>query len=258
LWQSDAYFRGRPALQLALAPLLTLLRRLDRRAAAGVDAYVAVSQHVASRVRAVYGREAQVVYPSVDLASLAPVQERSGRFLVVSRLVASKRVDLAVEAANRFGLPLDVIGTGPELAALSRQAGASVRLLGWQPDRTVRDAIARCEAVVVAGEEDFGMVMVEAQASGRSPVAFASGGALEIIRDGSTGFLFAEQTPQAIADAMRRARGSSIEAGALVESSRRFDVTVFHERFEAAIDVARTRVAAGVATSETLVGEAGQ
>jgi glycosyltransferase involved in cell wall biosynthesis len=257
LWQPDVYFRGHPALRLALAPLLALLRRLDLHAAAGVDAYVAVSKHVASRIRRTYGREAYVLHPPVDVSSFKPVRERSGRFLVVSRLVPTKRVDLAVEAANRANLPLDVIGTGPELARLSRRAGPTVRLLGWQSDAVVRDAIARCEALVVAGEEDFGLVMVEAQASGRPPVAFAAGGALEIIEDGATGFLFDAQTPEAIAEAMRRARGTSADAASLVESAQRFDVPLFFERFEAAIEAARLRQAAGVPAGEALVPEAG-
>jgi glycosyltransferase involved in cell wall biosynthesis len=257
LWQGNVYFRGRPGLRLALAPLLTLLRRLDLRAAASVDAYVAVSKHVASRIRQTYGREAQVVYPPVDVTSFAPVRERSGRFLVVSRLVPTKRIDLVVEAANQANLPLDVIGTGPEMASLRRRAGPTVRLLGWQPDVAVREAIARCEALVVAGEEDFGLVMVEAQASGRPPVAFASGGALEIVEDGATGFLFDAQTSEAIAEAMRRARGSSVDIAGLVESARRFDVQLFFERFAAAIEAARVRRAAGVPASEPLVPEAG-
>jgi glycosyltransferase involved in cell wall biosynthesis len=196
-----------------------------------------------------------MVYPGVDLEAFAPSKERSGRFLVVSRLVPSKRVDLVIQAANHAGLPLDVIGTGPELAALGRLAGPGVRLLGWQPDVAVRQAIARCEALVIAGEEDFGLVMVEAQASGRPPVAFAAGGALEIIADGTTGYLFEEQTPMAIAEAMRRARGSSTDVAALVESSRRFDLPTFYDRFDAAIEAARLQTP-NVAAAETLVAEA--
>ena len=257
LWQNNVYFRGRPALKHALAPLLAVLRRLDRRAARGVDAYVAVSKHVAARIHQTYGREAQLVYPPVNVASFAPVRERSGRFLVVSRLVPSKRVELVIEAANRSGLPLDVIGAGPEMASLSRLAGRSVRMLGWQPDPTVREAVARCEALVVAGEEDFGLVMAEAQASGRPPVAFAAGGALEIIEDGTTGYLFSEQTPASIADAMRRARGSSVDVASLVESARRFDLPLFFEHLESAIETARVQQTSGVAASEALVVEAG-
>jgi glycosyltransferase involved in cell wall biosynthesis len=257
LWQSDAYFRERPALQAALSPLLAVLRRLDVRAAGNVDGYVAVSEHIAGRIREVYGREARVVYPPVDVASFRPSREGSGRFLVVARLVASKRVDLAIEAANRFGLPLDVIGSGPELTKLRRQAGPTVRLLGRQPDAVVRDAMAGCEAVVIAGEEDFGLVTVEAQASGRPPVAFAAGGALEIVEDAVTGYLFAEQTPEALAEAMLRARDGRVDAADLVESARRFDVPLFFERLDAAIVAAQAEVSGAPMTSKTMLPETG-
>ena len=110
---------------------------------------------------------------------------------------------------------------------------------------------------MVAGEEDFGLVTVEAQASGRPPVAFAAGGALEIVEDGATGYLFSEQTPEAIAEAMRRARGSSVDVASLVESARRFDLPLFYERFEAAVAYARARRAGSVPAGEALVTEAG-
>jgi glycosyltransferase involved in cell wall biosynthesis len=252
LWQSDAYFARRPALRAALAPLLTLLRHLDLRAASRVDAYVAVSRHIAARIEGVYGRSAQVVHPPVDVAAFAPSQERSGRFLVVSRLVASKRVELAVEAANRASLPLDVVGTGPDLHALQRLAGPTVRLLGWQPDCVVREAMASCEAVVVSGEEDFGLVTVEAQASGRPPVALAAGGALEIVEDGSTGFLFESQDADALAEAMRRARDTQLTTADLVASAWRFDLTSFYERFDHALAAARASAAAPAAQPLTV------
>jgi glycosyltransferase involved in cell wall biosynthesis len=201
-----------------------------------VDAYIAVSKHIAQRIRHVYGRDAQVVYPPVEVSRFQPSTERSGRFLVVSRLVRSKRVELIVEAANRHALPLDVIGKGPELSRLQGLAGPSVRLHGWQPDEAVRRAMAEATAVVVAAEEDFGLVMVEAQASGRPPVAFASGGATEIIEDGVTGYLFPEQEPDSIAAAMRRAAAGRIAAADLTASAVRFDIEVFHERFAEALE----------------------
>jgi glycosyltransferase involved in cell wall biosynthesis len=178
------------------------------------------------------------VYPPVDVERFAPSEERSGRFLVVSRLVASKRVELAVEAANRHALPLDIIGKGPELKKLQRMAGPTVRVLGWQPDTAVRREMAACEALVVPAEEDFGLVMAEAQASGRPPVALAQGGALEIIESGATGFLFDEQTPDAIAEAMQRARSSRLDVADLRDSAARFDLPVFAKALQDAVDAA--------------------
>lgn len=235
LWNSGEYFRGREWLRLALAPLLGWLRRKDREAASRVDGYIANSHYTASRIRAVYGREASVIYPPVETARFQPTRERSGRFLVVSRLVPTKRVDLAVEAANRYELPLDIIGSGPELRRLRRMAGPTVRIHGWLPDAEVRRAMAECVAVVVPGTEDFGLVTAEAQASGRPPVAFATGGATEIVRDGVTGVLFGRQTPEALAEAMLRARDTAWDTDALLESAARFDTAKFLDALEAAI-----------------------
>jgi glycosyltransferase involved in cell wall biosynthesis len=238
LWHPAEYFRSKPALQKLLAPLLASMRRRDLEAAKGVDAFVAVSQHTARRIRDVYSRDAMVVPPPVDCGRFQPSTERSGRFVVLSRLVATKRVDLVVEAANRYELPLDVIGAGPELKPLQRLAGPTVRMLGWQSDDTVRRAVAESNAVVVAGEEDFGLVMAETQAAGRPPVAFGSGGAREIIEDGVTGFLFAEQTVEAVAEAMQRSLAKQLSLADLRTSALRFDKERFWRRFEDAIEIA--------------------
>jgi glycosyltransferase involved in cell wall biosynthesis len=239
LWETATYFRGRPALATALAPLLARLRGLDIEASKGVDSYIAVSRYIADRIERVYGRHARVIHPPVEIDRFAPSPERSERFLVLSRLVRSKRVDLVVEAANRFSLPLDVIGTGPEQRALERLAGPTVRIHGWQPDGVVRRAMAESTAVVVAGVEDFGLVTAEAQASGRPPVACATGGAAEIIDDGLTGYLFREATPEAIGEAMLRAAGGHLDATDLVVSAKRFDTCVFESSIRTAIEDAR-------------------
>lgn len=238
LWETREYFRNQAVLGLALAPLLAWQRRLDLAAASQVDVYIAVSKHIAGRIRRVYGREARVIHPPVEMSRFRPSEERSGRFAVLSRLVRSKRVDLVVEAANRSSLPLDVIGAGPELGRLRRLAGPTVRLHGWQPDEVVSKVLAESTAVVIAGVEDFGLVTAEAQASGRPPVAFASGGAPEIIEDGVTGFLFREATPEAIGEAMRRAASHDLAASDLIASARRFDVSLFEAAFQDALESA--------------------
>ncbi|MEO7118190.1 MAG: glycosyltransferase [Candidatus Limnocylindrales bacterium] len=244
LWDPAAYFRGRGALRGALSPALAILRARDRRAAQRVDAYVAISQHTADRIAAVYGRESVVIHPPVAVDRFAPSAERSGRFLVVSRLVAYKRIDLAIQAATDASLPLDVIGEGPERARLERMAGPTIRFLGRTSDAEVRAAMARCNALVVPGTEDFGMTPVEAQASGRPPVAFAAGGALETIEDGVSGFLVREATPVAFAAGMRRAATAELAPERLVAASRRFDETVFRARLGAFLDAALERHAA--------------
>lgn len=230
LWQPEDYFRGRPATRPLLAPALAWLRRLDLEAAARVDAYVANSATVAGRVRATYARDAEVLHPPVDTSRYEISDERSGRFLVVSRLLAYKRIDLAVEAANRCGLSLDVVGDGPERRRLERLAGPTVRFLGRRSDDFVRHALARCTALVVPGTEDFGLTPVEAQASGRPVVAFASGGALETVRDGETGFLFHEATAEALGAAMVRASDDALAPRTLRSWSERFDLQAFSSK----------------------------
>jgi glycosyltransferase involved in cell wall biosynthesis len=232
LWQPHEYFRDEAVLKTVLGPALSALRRLDVSAARRVDAYVANSATVAERIRATYGRSAEIIHPPVETAAYQPTEDRSGRFLVVSRLLPYKRIDLVIEAASRRNLPVDVIGDGPDLPRLQGMAGHSVRFLGRQPNATVRHAMARCIALVVPGTEDFGLTPVEAQASGRPPVAFAAGGALETIEDGHTGFLFREQRWQTVGEAMDRARASQLPVEQLLESARRFDLPVFERRLK--------------------------
>lgn len=238
LWEPGDYFLGRPVQRALSRPALGLFRRLDRSAARTVDLYVANSLHVASKIRRVYGRDALVVYPPVDTDSFRPTSERSGRFLVVSRLRNQKRIDLAVAAANLHGLPLDIIGEGPELGILRAMAGPTVRFLGRLPDAAVRHAMARSAAVIVPAVQDFGLTIVEAQASGRPPIAFAQGGALESVEDGRTGFLFAEQTPAALGIAMVRALAARLDPEALFRSAARFDVAAFRSGMRAAVGMA--------------------
>jgi glycosyltransferase involved in cell wall biosynthesis len=223
LWGTDDYFRGRSARGRLLSPALAILRRSDRAAAKRVDVFLANSQYTADRVRQTYARDAVVVYPPIDTAALAPGPERSGRFLVVSRLRRHKRIDLAVAAATAHGWPLDIVGEGRDEPSLRPGAGPTIRFLGRLTDEEVRRAMARCIALIVPGTEDFGMTMAEVQAAGRPPVAFARGGALEIVRDGETGFLFDDPTADSLAEAMERAMAVELDTDALVRSARRFD-----------------------------------
>jgi glycosyltransferase involved in cell wall biosynthesis len=254
LWRQDEYFHGRPALRRALAPLLPVMRRKDIEAARSVDRYVTVSKHIARQVRDLYGREAGVIHPPVDCSRFAPSGERSGRFLVVSRLVPPKRIGLAIEAARLTGTALDIIGAGPDEARLRSLAGPSVSFLGFLPDRDVADAMARADAVVVPGREDFGLVTAEAQAAGTPPIAFEDSGAADVIEDGVTGFLFREQTAAAVAGAMLRARERRLDVVDLVASARRFDRLVFKARFLEFVDSALgERAAPAMALSGAVV-----
>jgi glycosyltransferase involved in cell wall biosynthesis len=154
---------------------------------------------------------------------------------VVARLKRHKRIDLAVRAANLAKVGLDVIGEGPEEGRLRALAGPTVRFHGRLADAAVRHAMARTAGLVVPGVEDFGMTTAEVQAAGRPPVAFARGGALEIVADGVSGILVAEQTPEAFAAAMERARAEPLPTGPLVASARRFDRALFDQAIREAV-----------------------
>ena len=222
IWETDEYFREHRGQRRALGPALDWFRRVDRRAYRGIDRVVANSVHTAARLARIHGGEPTVVHPPIDLEAFEPSPDRSGRFLVVARLRPYKRLDLAIAAAGRARLPLDVIGSGPDLARLRRLAGPTVRFLGRRSDAEVAAAMATCEALVVPGAEDFGLTMAEVQAAGRPPVAFAAGGAREIIDDGTTGFLVPDPSVDSFAEAMVRARETPLELAALRRSASRF------------------------------------
>ncbi len=236
LYAADDYFRERRWQRRLMAPALAMLRRADQAAGHRVDVYVANSRYSADRIERCYGRRATVIYPPIDLAAYSPVAERSGRFLAVARLRRHKRLEMALQAANRAGLPLDVIGDGPDARYLREHAGVAVRFLGRLPDEEVRAAMARCDGLIVPGIEDFGLTIAEVQAAGRPPICFAAGGALEIVDDGVTGFLFAEPRVDALIEAMRRARETTLEPAVLVDSARRFDRPRFDAEFAALVN----------------------
>ncbi|MHC4789337.1 MAG: glycosyltransferase [Planctomycetota bacterium] len=190
-----------------------LLRAWDRRASQRVTAYVANSRNVQERIRKCYGRESTVVYPPVETDYYRPVGGPAGEFyLWIGALVPYKRIDLALDAFRLLDRPLVVIGDGQCLKWARRRAPSNVKVLGWQPDDVVRRHLSACRALIAPGEEDFGITALEAQACGRPVIAFGAGGALETVRDPAgegaggapTGVLFHEQTPGALAAAVRR------------------------------------------------------
>jgi glycosyltransferase involved in cell wall biosynthesis len=158
--------------------------------------------------------------------------------LCVSALTPYKRVDVAVDACTRLGRRLDVIGAGPELARLRRRAGPTVRFLGWQPDEVVRQAVARCQAFLFPGEEEFGIAPLEATAAGRPVIAFARGALPETVVDGVTGLFFREQTPEALMDALRRCDVTGWSADKIRAHALRFGEDAFRHDMAAFIEAA--------------------
>ena len=230
LWSPREYFHTHRMTGRLGAPALALMRRADTEAARAVDVYVANSRFTAERIRAHYGREARVIHPPIDTNAITPSRQRSGRFLIVARLRPHKSIDVAIAAANLARLPLDVIGDGSDRRRLQVLAGPTVRFLGRLPDEEVATAMAECQAMLVPGVEDFGMTTAELQAAGRPPIALAAGGSPEIVRDGHTGFLVTERTPEAFADAMHRSLAVELDPVQLRASAMRFDALRFdHE-----------------------------
>jgi glycosyltransferase involved in cell wall biosynthesis len=239
--QFDAYFGPERLGRLShvLRPVLAHLGRWDAATAHRPDRYVAISQYVARRIARYYNRRSAVVYPPVDTAFFTPGDPGGRRYaLVVSALVPYKRVDVAIEACRRAGLPLKIVGTGPDLASLQARAGPDVEFLGWASDEDVRTLYRQARAVLLPGAEDFGIVPVEAMACGTPVVALAAGGALETVLDGTTGRLVPSPEPAAFAEAL--AGLPALDGGLLRAHAERFSSDRFTTAFlEAAEDLLR-------------------
>jgi glycosyltransferase involved in cell wall biosynthesis len=207
----EAYFgnSSRPSLKARLLrPILTRLRDWDRRTAERVTHFIAISRTVQQRISECYDRSSTVIYPPVDTDFYCPATvRRQDYYLIVSAFSPYKRLDLALTACKRLGRRLVVIGTGQDAKRLRDAAGSTVEFLGWQPDTVIRDHYRRCRALLFPGEEDFGIVPVEAQACGAPVIAFGRGGATEtVIPPGGpaepTGFWFEDQSVDCLASAV--------------------------------------------------------
>ncbi len=218
-------------------PFVARLTAWDLRAAQRPTVLVANSRNVARRVRKYYGREALVQHCPIDIDRFSIGDGGGDYFLVVSRLLAYKRVDLAIDACRLAKVRLLVVGEGPARPALEkRAAGSRTEFLGSLGDEDLRAVMGRARAVIVAGEEDYGLVPLEANASGRAALAFGSGGALETIVPGETGEFFADQSPQSLAEVIARFEPRAYEPRALREHAERFSPERFKERFAALVD----------------------
>ncbi len=243
VWRPHDYLKQSRSARL-LAPLMrgmmSRLRAWDLESAQRVDYFLANSYNVARRIRKYYRREATVIYPPVETSRYQPVPptEVGEHFLVVSRLIGYKRVDLVIDACNRLGAALHIVGDGPELGALRKKAGPTIRFLGRLSDSEVADEYARCRALVFAGEEDFGLTPLEAMASGRPVVAYGAGGALESVVEGKTGLFFPEQTVDSLASALADLRQMTFAPEALRAHALCFDLAVFQRRLREFVAIA--------------------
>jgi glycosyltransferase involved in cell wall biosynthesis len=196
----EEYFRlGRRwwSARIPLRLMVTWLRRWDVKTAAGVDAFIANPTCVQDRICRIYGRESTVIHPPADAGFFTPSSRpREDWYLCASAFAPYRRADLAIEAFRESGRRLKVVGAGQDEKRIRNLAGGSVEVLGWLPDEKLREAYRRCRALVFPGEEDFGIVQVEAQLCGTPVVAYRKGGMLDSVVAGVTGVFFREQTAE--------------------------------------------------------------
>ncbi|MGI4790321.1 MAG: glycosyltransferase [Janthinobacterium lividum] len=241
VWRQQEYLaqtRSARAASALISAVVNSMRSWDVESAQRVDYFIANSYNVARRIRKFYRRDvAAVIYPPVETTKFRPVspEEVGDHFLVVSRLLNYKRLDLAVQACTRLNLPLRVVGIGPDLPYLKRMAGPTIQFLGRLPDKQVAQELAHCKALIFPGEEDFGITPVECMASGRPVIAYGAGGALETVVDGETGLFFAEQTVDSLVDALIRIDQISFSTEALQKRASCFDTSVFEAQMLALI-----------------------
>ncbi len=219
-----------PAARFALRPLIGLLRRWDYRAAQRVTHFIAISHEVQARIRRYYRRDSTIIYPPVDTTRFEPSPNHEDYYLIVSRLIPYKRIDLAVRAFNQLGLPLVIAGDGRDRAALEALAGPTITFLGRVPDDDLPELFARCRAYVLPGTEDFSIAPVQAQAAGRPVIAYRAGGAFDTVINGKSGIFFEEQTPEALAAAVRAFDPEAVNPQDCRANAERFATGVFKER----------------------------
>lgn len=214
-----------------LMPILSLLRVVDRISAQRVDLFLAGSENAKLRIKKVYQKDAEILIPFIDLEKFQATQSfDGGYFLIIARLNDYKRVDLAVEAFNKLGLPLKVVGNGPELEKLQGMAKENVEFMGGVSGQLLLNLIAGCKALIVTAEEDFGLTPLEAQALGKGVVAYGKGGALETVVEGKTGIFFNQQTAESLANAIERFLKTKFDPQDAITQAGKFSRERFQKR----------------------------
>jgi len=240
IWNMYHDYRSSAGLvtRLMMPPLAHYLRMWDVTSAARVDSFVANATTVARRIHRYYGANSVVIHPPVDTGAfrVATPSELGDYYLMAGELVSYKRPDLAVRAFNEMGLKLVVIGGGEMIDEIRRIAGPTVTVMGSQPFDVLKQHYARCRALIFPGEEDFGMVPVEAMASGRPVVAFGRGGATETVVEGLSGTFFAEQSVEAISAAVRRLAAMTIDSDRITAHADQFGREQFFRKMRGHID----------------------
>ena len=218
--------------KMAIALSVNILKKWDLRSNRSVDYFAAISKAVEARIKRIYGRGSNIIYPPVNTTAFSISDNIKDYFLVTSRLNAYKRIDLVIEAFNKLNLPLRIIGDGPSMARLQKMAHKNVEFLGKVTEKVLIKNYSECQAVIFPGEEDFGIVPLEAQASGRPVIAYAAGGALETIEDGVTGIYFTEQTADSLIEAVKKYQNikGKFNSQTIRKNALKYDKNIFKRR----------------------------
>jgi glycosyltransferase involved in cell wall biosynthesis len=240
VWQLDHYIAREgfgKVIELALRPLISLMRRWDYAAAQRVSHFIAISTEIQERIQTYYNRDSIIIFPPVDTSRFQPVPSHDvdDYFLVVSRLIPYKRIDLAVQVATELGLPLKVGGKGRDMERLQAMAGETVEFLGYVPDDELPELMAKCKAFLFPGLEDFGITPVQAQSAGRPVIAYKGGGALDTVIAGVTGELFDEMTAESLKAVMQNFDVTHYNATVIREHALKFDTKIFTTQMDAFI-----------------------
>lgn len=238
VWQLDHYIQREGMGKVVggvLKPLIAYLKGWDYRAAQKVDHFIAISTEIQQRIKTYYDRDSDIIYPPVDTSRFRPVTAEAVEdyFLIISRLVPYKQIDLAVQAATRLGLPLKIGGQGRDIDRLKGMAGETVEFLGYVPDEALGPLMAKAKAFIFPGLEDFGITPVQAQAAGRPVIAYQGGGALDTVIEGETGVFFAEMTVDHLSEALAHFDASRYEQAVIRKNALRFDQKIFEAQIEA-------------------------
>ncbi|PJF21698.1 MAG: glycosyl transferase [Phototrophicales bacterium] len=238
VWQLDSYIAreglGKLA-GLALRPLVAWLKRWDYAAAQRVDHFIAISSEIQERIQRYYNRDSVIIYPPVDIDRFNIQAEPEDYYLIVSRLIPYKRIDLAVQAANRLKLPLKIGGKGRDLERLKAMAGPTVEFLGYVPDDELPALMARAKAFIFPGLEDFGITPVQAQAAGRPVIAYGGGGALDTVIPGKSGEHFHDLTVESLMTVMANFDADQYDPVWMRQHAAKFDKRVFEAEIQAFI-----------------------
>lgn len=244
LWSGYRDYFSNPVLKFASWPFVVYLRFWDKIAANRPDKLIAISTTVQKRIKKYYGLESEIIYPPLMIRSSVssiryPVSSKRSTqysiqnteyFLVVSRLVPYKRIDIAIRAANKARVPLKIIGSGSAGVKLLKMAGPTVEFLGQVSDSDLKYYYSNCRALVFPGVEDFGLTIVEAQAFGKPVIAFRGGGAEEIIVEGKTGVFFDKQNSTALGAVLAKFKASRYNSKDCIKNSKRFSYEQFKQR----------------------------